>query len=146
MALIVGQTGRLQVRQQPYCTREKAFTGGCHPKSVLHILYRYIQNTVFIYLFFLKPLNVSMQIAGLLWLHVRFFQPFEVSVQTDCTQTCYILGCLWTYGGAVWFGATPVSTCGHTHLYYNLNRWVPVGYFFYREKHCWEQVDIWLIT
>lgn len=84
-------------------------------------------------LYFLKPLKCVHEDSRFVGFSQR---PFEVSIQTDCAQTCYILGCLWTYGGAVRFGETPVSTCGHAHLYCNLNRWVPVGYFFYREKHC----------
>lgn len=43
-----GQTRRLQVLQQPYCTREEAFTEGCHPKSVLYILYKIYFQHVFL--------------------------------------------------------------------------------------------------
>lgn len=97
MALMDGQTGRLQVLQQPYCTQELA----CYPKSVLYILKNYIPNS--------KHPNLTRLVGYILALSgfaIRSFFPNRL-----CSDLSHTGVFLWTYGGA-----KPVSPCGQPFI------------------------------
>lgn len=62
-----GQSGRLQVLQQPYCTQEKASSKNLSCTSLK-------TKSQCILCLLSKPLNLPGQTAGSLWFHISFFR------------------------------------------------------------------------